>query len=717
MTEVLAALGDPEVIVLGGKSRVSQAVYDQLGASKRINGADRYETSAMIAEEFGYDGDAPGAYLATGIDYPDSLTASALAGSEDSPVLLTKRDMVPTSVMDQLMAMDPAMITIVGGYSKVSQAVEDALRAAFPGTNAGRFDGIGVGEAVGPAPLTDSEDIPAAGHTAADARLCFPDSIDPAQAAGKIVICTRGTNDRVEKSETVDLAGGIGMILVNTSDAQSLNADFHSVPTIHVNATDGAAIKAYEDTDPTPTAYISADGQGEVIAPEMAGFSSYGPALAGGGDLLKPDITAPGVDIIAPVAPPGNNGENWFAYSGTSMSAPHIAGLAALMMQRYPDISVAGVKSMMMTTATPLNNAGGVIEYAGAPANPLHFGAGHVRPGLSYGVGAIYDAGFNDWLLYACAIGQLQLVGGTCPAVVPDASDLNYPSIAIGDLAGSQTVTRTLTNVTGSALSYTASVEAPPGTTAVVSPAVLNIPAGGDATFEVTITTTTAAADEYTFGALSWTGSGGDVLRSPIAVQPISFSAPAEVTATGTSGDTEIDVLAGYNGVMNADVDGLVKSEAQNKAVAPAADTTYTFTVPAGLTVARFQTFQDETNIADLDLVVRRGATVVGSSAGGDSNEVVTLDNPVAGTYVVTVDNFSGEADGEATVHGFNLTATAAGNMTVDPTTTPVVTGETVTFTAAWTGLDADARYLGAVNFSDATDSLGRTLVSVNTNP
>src|SRR5690606_19111183 len=159
--------------------------------------------------------------------------------------------------------------------------------------------------------------------------LCVLGSVDDAAAAGKIVICTRGLTARVEKSQEVAESGGIGMVLANSTDAESLNADFHFVPSIHVNATAGAAIKAYEaSNDPAP-ATISAQSTDPVDAPEMAGFSSFGPALAGGGDLLKPDITAPGVDIAAayhadhedPSIPTFNQ------ISGTSMSAPHIAGL------------------------------------------------------------------------------------------------------------------------------------------------------------------------------------------------------------------------------------------------------------------------------------------------------------------------------------------------------------------------------------------------------
>ncbi len=174
--------------------------------------------------------------------------------------------------------------------------------------------------------------------------------LDPAKVAGKIVVCDRGVTARVNKSLAVSQAGGVGMVLVNTS-SNSLNADFHSVPTVHLAHTDRPAVKVYAAT-PGATAAISAGVLGHgTPAPFTASFSSRGPLVAGGGDLLKPDLIAPGQDILAAVAPPGNGGLSFNLYSGTSMSSPHVAGLAALLKDLHPDWSPMMVKSALMTTA------------------------------------------------------------------------------------------------------------------------------------------------------------------------------------------------------------------------------------------------------------------------------------------------------------------------------------------------------------------------------
>jgi subtilisin family serine protease len=140
------------------------------------------------------------------------------------------------------------------------------------------------------------------------------------------------------------------MILVNTSP-NSINADFHFVPTVHLQDTDRAAVKAYAAMAGATATINQATIIYNAPAPFTASFSSRGPLRAGGGDLLKPDVIAPGQDILAAVAPPANAGRDFDVYSGTSMSTPHVAGLAALLMDLHPDWSPMAVKSALMTSA------------------------------------------------------------------------------------------------------------------------------------------------------------------------------------------------------------------------------------------------------------------------------------------------------------------------------------------------------------------------------
>jgi hypothetical protein len=592
--------------------------------------------------------------------------------------------------------------------------------------------------AVASSPLVLSTAVGATGANATLVARCYSAAsnggvavLDPALVAGKIVVCDRGGNARVDKSKAVLDAGGVGMILANTSDAQSLNADFHYVPTVHLTATQAGPVKAYAATAGA-TAALSAVDTSPVVAPSMAGFSSYGPASAGGGDLLKPDITAPGVDVIAAVSPAGNAGKDFDSFSGTSMSAPHIAGIALLLMQKHPDWSPMMVKSAMMTTASTKDSAGNTIQWSEGDATPLNFGAGHVVPGSAFDPGLVYNSGEMEWYQYTCAIGQLQLIGGadfcaTLPTIDP--SDMNYPSISVGDLPGAQTITRTVTNVSKHPGLYLPVVKAPAGFKVKVSKPLIVVLPGQTATFKVTITRTTAAIGEWAFGSLTLKefATGNHVVTSPIAVRPVAISAPATLAGTGASGSSAQKVLPGYTGTLNTSVAGLAASTVSNLTftgtggfteAAPAEGPgvkKVTVTVPAGTTLAKFATFDGDVPMGtDVDLYAYQSGTAneVGSSGGGTTEESITLPGP--GTYDVYVVMFGATGALPAVKgHAFVVPGTAAGNLTATPATQSVTTGSPATVTIGWSGLTAGVRYLGVVSYTDGTNTLGQTIVSI----
>lgn len=595
------------------------------------------------------------------------------------------------------------------------------------------LDGVGVGPGVGPAPLVHAGDIAADGATQAQARECWPDidtaaagaqpAIDAALAEGAIVVCDRGTTGRLEKSAAVAQAGGVGMVLANVAAQESLNADFHSVPTIHVTSATGELVATYLADEDQPTAEISGPQSLPVVAPELASFSSYGPALAGSGDLLKPDILAPGVEVIAPVSP-ASGGEDFGSLSGTSMSTPHITGLAALMLQQHPGWSPMAVKSALMTTARQTNTADEPIQRGGADATPLDYGSGEVVADDAYDPGLVYDSGLLEWLRYTCSIDQLELAfPGSCAGVEAgvetDPSDLNYPSIAIGDLVAAQTVTRRVTNVGDAEQTYTASVEAPPGIDVTVTPEEIAVAAGETASFEVRFEVVDAPVGSYAFGALTWVGDDVSV-RSPLAVRPAALAAPDEISGRLVEGTRDFDVLPGFTGALDLDVDGLVPSAVVDLPVTNTPDTILDglarFSVPTGTTTVRFATFADEVDAADVDLYVYDPTgNPVDLSAGNGSDEHVDIDDPAPGTWFVAVDMVSSEPSVTAPVHGFRLRGTDDGNLTVDPDPAEVTVGDARTLSVAWQGLEPESRYLGAVRYSVGEDTdAGRTLVSVD---
>ncbi|HET6532594.1 MAG TPA: S8 family serine peptidase, partial [Actinoplanes sp.] len=598
--------------------------------------------------------------------------------------------------------------------------------------NGTTYQGVGLGPAVPSSPLILSTAAAAAGADPNEARLCFIGTLDPAKVTGKIVVCDRGVNPRTDKSLAVRDAGGVGMVLTNTAPS-SLNADIHFVPTVHVDETAGAAIKAYAATAGATASLSVGTLQFGVKAPQVAAFSSRGPALSGAGDLLKPDIMAPGVDILAGVSPAGHYGRLYDFVSGTSMSSPHIAGLAALVIQKHPDWSPMAVKSALMTTASQKDNKGAAITTdTGGPAGPFDYGSGHVAPNSAANPGLVYDSTSLDWVRYLCGAGQLSPTGSTCTTYGRiDPSDLNQPNIAIGALAGRQTVTRTVTNVTRLPGVYVPQVQAPAGLSVTVSPKVLLVPAGGTASYRVTFTRTSAAFGQYVFGSLTWT-NGLFKVRSQLVVRPVAAAAPAEVTGTGTSGSAAIEVTPGFAGTLTTAVDGLVPADrraptlqATGPGFDPAAPAVSartakeTVTIPAGTTVARHATFDaDFPAGTDVDLYLYRAGTgeLVALSGGATSEERIQLLSPPAGTYDLYVVLFGaapGQTSATVPTYLWALDGTAKGNLTATPASQAVQAGVPVTVTATWSGLTAGQRYLGRISFGDGSATAGGTFVQI----
>lgn len=545
--------------------------------------------------------------------------------------------------------------------------------------------------------------------------------LDPLKVAGKVVLCDRGVTARVNKSLAVKQAGGAGMILVNTSSA-SLNTDFHFVPTVHLQNTDRAAVKAYA-AGANPTAAIArASAVFNVPAPYTATFSSRGPLIAGGGDSLKPDMIAPGQDVLAAVAPPGNAGRSFDLYSGTSMSSPHVAGLAALLKDRFPTWSPMRIKSALMTSA------GNVLD--GPDTNPLVIfrqGAGHVNPNRATDPGLVFDSNPNDWLAFLCGtttgvradICALLRQGGFST----DPSDLNQASIAIGDLAGAQTVVRRVTNVGATASTYTASVSGLSGIDVNVVPSSFTLAPGASRKISVSFTRTTASLNTYSGGQLTLS-DGIHTVRSPMVIAPVSLAAPATVSGDGSAAVT-YGVKFGYNGSFAAAPAGLIAPSLTSDSVAddptdgscsPSAPNakSYPVAIPSGTVFARFALYDADVNAgSDIDLCVYAGTTLVGISASGTSTEEIVLKAPSAGTYTVVVHGWGVAGSSPFALNSWLVGSAGAGNMAVTAPGAASI-GGSGQVSLDFSGLASGTRYTGAVTYSGSS-GMPTTLVKVTT--
>ena len=452
--------------------------------------------------------------------------------------------------------------------------------------------------------------------------------------------------------------------------------------------------------------------------PLVAGFSSRGPSVGMAGDVIKPDLSAPGVGVLAAVAPPTNAGRTYDFLSGTSMSSPHVAGLAALLRGKHPTWSPSAVKSALMTTGRNHATFGGIKG-----DDPFAQGAGFVQPVKANTPGLVYEQSTLDYLQFLEGqCGCLDFDGDGVSDVDPiEANQLNLASIAEGAMAGTFSVTRTVTNV-GAAGKFKASVDLP-GIDVKVAPSELDLTAGGTGTFTVTFTRTSATLDNYATGFLTWTG-GGTTVRSPLAVRPVAIAAPGEVSGGVADGSATVTVIPGATGNIVSKVAGLVGATPVTDSVvtgpfdatAPAVSAAvkkYTITVPAGTALTRIDV--DSLPAADdLDLYLYDDkGKLVALSATGAGDEQITELGLAPGTYTAYLNGYATPGGGSYKITTWNVGTATAGNATV---TSPVAgtLGVPVDLTLAWTGLDAAQRYLGWIGYTvDGSAASDVTVVSI----
>ncbi|XP_061347576.1 subtilisin-like protease SBT1.7 [Gastrolobium bilobum] len=378
---------------------------------------------------------------------------------------------------------------------------------------------------------------------ATNGNLCMMGTLAPEKVAGKIVMCDRGMSARVQKGAVVKSAGGLGMVLSNTAaNGEELVADSHLLPATAVGEREGDAIKKYLFSDPKPTVKILFEGTkvGIQPSPVVAAFSSRGPNSITP-QILKPDLIAPGVNILAgwskAVGPTGLSVDgrrvDFNIISGTSMSCPHVSGLAALIKSAHPEWSPAAVRSALMTTAYTAYKNGQKLQDSATekPSTPFDHGAGHVDPVSALNPGLVYDLTVDDYLGFLCALNytasQIETLAKRkfqCDASRKySVNDLNYPSFAVvfQSMGGSNVVkhTRILTNV-GPAGTYKASVTSDtPSVKISVEPQVLSFKGNEKKSYTVTFASSGSTTPQSMsgFGRLEWS-DGKNVVGTPISI-------------------------------------------------------------------------------------------------------------------------------------------------------------------------------------------------------
>lgn len=390
-----------------------------------------------------------------------------------------------------------------------------------------------LGKSVYPENLFVSREPIYFGYGNRSKEICEGNSTDPRAVAGKYIFCAfdyKGNITVSQQLEEVRRTRAAGAI-ISADSRQNLFPDDFDMPFVTVNLNNGELVKKYIINADNATVSIKFQITilGTKPSPQVANFSSRGPSLRSPW-ILKPDILAPGVDILGawvpnrPIATIRDLGKlltEFALKSGTSMSCPHAAGIAALLKATHREWSSAAIRSAMMTTADVLDNAYDMITdiSTGAAGTPLDFGAGHINPNKAMDPGLVYDIEIQDYLNYLCAMNytsqQIRVVTGTSDFTCEHGNlDLNYPSFIIilnNSNTASFTFKRVLTNVADTRSTYTAAVKAPVGMTVTLEPATLSF-AGKFSKAEFSLTVNINLGNAFSpksnflgnFGYLTW---------------------------------------------------------------------------------------------------------------------------------------------------------------------------------------------------------------------
>ncbi|KAI9113022.1 hypothetical protein K1719_015954 [Acacia pycnantha] len=374
-------------------------------------------------------------------------------------------------------------------------------------------------------PLINGADAASSSARKEEARSCYQSALDPKKVKGRLVYCIP---DSSGSDSVVKALGGIGSIMENE---QYLDlAQIFMAPATAVNTSVGQSIKSYIKSTRSPSAVIYKTHEMKKPAPFVASFSSRGP---GSIHVLKPDIAAPGINILASFTPrrslTGQEGDTQFSkftlMSGTSMACPHVSGVAAYVKSFHPNWSPAAIRSAIITTAKPMSKRVNVEAEFG-------YGGGQVNPMRAKNPGLVYEMDAFSYLQFLCHEGyngsDLSVFTGSrvnCSSILPGLGHdaINYPTFQLSLQTKKPSTLavfrRTVTNVgPDGPTMFNATVNAPPGAEVTVSPMSLSFSkALQKRSFKVVVKAKSMASMKIVSGSLVWRSSRY-VVRSPIVV-------------------------------------------------------------------------------------------------------------------------------------------------------------------------------------------------------
>jgi hypothetical protein len=476
----------------------------------------------------------------------------------------------------------------------------------------------------------------------------------PGTFDGQIVVCDRGTYGRVEKGKNVAEAGAGGMILANTVDSpQTVVADQHCLPATHVDTEQGDRLRDWLASGNGQRGRLT--GTERFVDDRRAGrlrtSSSRGPAVGAVG-LMKPNVTAPGTDILAASTQinaagdgPGGDAANQVGFlTGTSMSSPHAAGAALLLRAAQPDWGVDTIVSALETTA----DAGAVTNGDGSAARIIDRGAGGVRVDRAARIGLYLPVGEQEFL-------------DANPFAGGDPSALNLPGVLDPNCVGTCTFTRTVRALGGGSWTVRGEGELD----IAVTPSSFTLSEGQQRTLEIRVSRGASKVGAWGAGSVVLEPSGGDFAtqRLPVGVVAAAAELPDRQSFVSASnrgrGEIEIPQVIELDELVFR-TSALVRPEQREPTLSqdstrddpfdgPSGTTTELVQVPDGALLLHAETFASSSS--DVDLFVGRdddgdgeadGAELVCESISPDDLESCAIERPEAGSWWVLVQNWDG---------------------------------------------------------------------------
>ena len=575
--------------------------------------------------------------------------------------------------------------------------------------------GAGLSDGTPPSPIVYAGDY-------GDALCLNP--FPPGTWSGEIVVCDRGAIARVAKGWNVLQGGAGGLVLVNAAPTDSLDNDIHHLPAVHVDSGSGAALKAWLASGSGHSAQIL--GATIDVNPSNADIlavsSARGPSLQA--DVLKPDLTAPGVEILGALSssPPSPSvASTEYGISGsTSFASPHVAGAAALVRALHPSWTPAQIRSALASTADPTIVVGDGVQ---TPANPFEGGAGRVLVPAAADVGLVMDESAADFTAAE-------------PAAGGDPTTLNLPSLVAGACCGCSW-TRTFEAVANGNYEIVSS-----GVPVTATPGSFSVTTGG--TQQVVFTPSgSLTPGVWSFGevTLNETSNQSPPLRLPVAVKPGSAAPPPETVGIATSEPTGTELVPGVESAreitdLTSTSSGLTRGTMVDESLSqdPTNSNPYdnlndgtTFYVTAAVSAGAEYLVAEilESEASDMDLYVGTGslpsaATMLCASTTTGSLESCRLDAPPAGDYWILVQNWtaSGSPPDDVRLSYAVVGTGARGTLTgTGPATAPACTPFDLGI--AWyvpTPRDGE-RYYGSVRVGSSAanpDDIGTIDVTVD---